>query len=175
MLQNTNAKVRAVPTHHGDTEGTPNIEHEKTITIVPLVLLRVLKTGRQELFEVKWCESDVVKLPTQEVLRRYQQKKMSRIECEARVSLWFVLITALTVNVNNHQQPNPWVPVERSSGEPPALPYVLIMLRCWDVVVSLLWCLFDASETFSLDSTSHTSVTSSHNAIIKNDTTVHVR
>ena len=100
---------------------------------------------------------------------------MSRIECEARVSLWFVLITALTVNVNNHQQPNPWVPVERSSGEPPALPYVLIMLRCWDVVVSLLWCLFDASETFSLDSTSHTSVTSSHNAIIKNDTTVHVR
>ena len=157
MLQNTNAKVRAVPTHHGDTEGTPNIEHEKTITIVPLVLLRRQKTGRQEMFEVKWYESDVVKLPTQEVLRRYQQKKMSRIECEARVSLWFVLITALTVNVNNHQQPNPWVPVERSSGEPPALPYVLIMLRCWElgpftvcVVVSLvpLWCKWDVLPWF---------------------------
>ena len=48
----------------------------------------------------------------------------------------------------------------------------------WDLslfVLLSLWCLFDASETFSLDSTSHTSVTSSHNAIIKNDTTVHVR
>ena len=102
---------------------------------------------------------------------------MSTIECGARVSLWFVLITAL--NVNNHQQPNPCVPVERSSVEPPALPYVLIMLRYWDlslfVLVSLLSCLFDPSETFSLASTSHTSVTSSHNAIIKNDTTVHVR